>query len=590
MRTRIWPALLLLTVPTVLLAQDSRPPAIAGDPPLPEGAVRRLGDTRFRPGARIRYLAFSPDGTRLASWGSSMSFGDRLSVWDTFTGREVFTKLQAGQQLVDLGWGTDGGFAVFPTPDGFRIWSFADAAGKHPPAEDEDAVKPAGPKVAAMRAGAVPPGNEVLALSPDARRLAAFRSGGTDQLFEAKPGTSGAEPKPVATSGPIPAGTCSGLRFVRGGKAVVVLTETEKGQSAVVWDVEKGTVSDPVTVPIGVRQGTRQSLDVANDGSALAVGLADGTIKVFDLPSGTERLSVQKHDGPKHGGKWSEVSAVKFVNGDRQVLSAGRDNRQVVWDAKTGADVAALNGHGSWVEAVAVSADGKRVATAGQDSLVRLWDPATWKPVLPPEGPHETVWRLEASRDGKYVAAGSGTGVYVWDLGSGREVRSAPSDHRSGHVLFAPDGAILAGDGKGKLSLYPIPTGEPRPLVAKGRLLDFTPDGKTLLTAEGTTVLLWDWPACTQRRTVTVNAEALSAAISSDGRTSVIGLSGRASAVLNLVTGEVGELPLKLHWFSRAAGFAPGGRLVCGTVGTAQAEAWGVPTGGMVRKFEQPQA
>jgi len=595
MAIRIAHALIVLACPMVLSAQDIPPAKPASgstptsvEPPLPDGAIRRLGDTRLRPGARIKHLAFSPDGSRLVSWGNWLYFGDRLSVWDTATGREVYTSPQPEGQLAGLGWGDDGGFAVFPRPDGFHLWTFADGAGKYPAAAKEAAAQPGGVRLAPQ--AAIPSSGGVLAFSPDARRVAVFRSGGTIQVFEARPGTTGADAKLVVTSPAMPAGNCLGLHFARDREAIVALTQGDKGQSAVVWDIPKGTVSDPVTLPVGVLQGTLQSLDVADDGSAVAVGLADGTIKVFELPSGKERLSVRKHDGPERGGRWSEVSAVKFVNGGRQILSAGRDNQQLVWDAKTGADVAALNGHHSWVEAVAVSRDGKRVATAGQDSLVRLWDPATWKAVLPPEGPHETVWRLEASRDGRYAAAGSGSGAYVWELASGRQVRWMPCNHKSGYVLFTPDNAIITGDANGKLSLYPIPTGDAKALAARGRLLDFTPDGKTLLTAYGTTVFVWDWPACTERRRVSVAAEVLSAAVSPDGRTAVIGLSGRSAVLVNLASGVVSDQPVKLHWFSRAAGFAAGGRVACGTVGTgaAQAESWDAVTGGLVRKFEQP--
>src|SRR5207245_5948268 len=55
-------------------------------------------------------------------------------------------------------------------------------------------------------------------------------------------------------------------------------------------------------------------------------------------------------------------------------------------------------------------------------------------------------------------------------------------------------------------------------------------------------------------------------------------------------TGAVGGLPIKLHWFAHAAGFAPGGRLVCGTIGGAQAEAWGLAARARLRQFEQPPA
>jgi len=87
-----------------------------------------------------------------------------------------------------------------------------------------------------------------------------------------------------------------------------------------------------------------------------------------------------------------------------------------------------------------------------------------------------------------------------------------------------------------------------------------------------------------------VAAEVLSAAVSPDGRKAVIGLSGRTAVLVNLASGVVSERPVKLHWFSRAAGFAARGRVACGTVGSAQAESWDAVTGGKLRKFEQPPA
>ena len=486
------------------------------------------------PGVRVSLLAFSPDGSRVASVGNWLYFEDRLSVWDAATGRELFTQPLPEGMVTSLGWGADGGLAI---KTGGSLWAFADAAGKFPPAEPGPKAPAAG-RMVVRPAGAPQAGPGRSALSTDGTRLASVASGGgTIELFATRPGAAVSGLKPVATSDKLPAGTCSGLFVVRGGKAVVVLTDSPTGQLAAVWDVDKGTVSEPVAVPAGVRQGDRQSADAADDGSALAVGLGDGSIKVIELPAGKERLSVRKHDGPTHGGKWSEVSAVKFVNGGRQVLSAGRDNRQLVWDAKTGADVATLNGHYSWVEAVAVSADGKRVATAGQDSLVRLWDPATWKPILPPEGPSETVWRVEGSRDGRYAAAESGSGVYVWDLATGKEVRAMPrnaNERRIGSVLFTPDGSLLAADGKGGLAAFPLPAGDPKPVAVTGRLLDFSPDGKTLLTGDGNSLVAWDWPAGTRRRTADLKAEVLSAAVSPDGRAAVVGLSGKTSALVDL--------------------------------------------------------
>jgi WD40 repeat protein len=547
----------------------------------------RLGETRFRPGVRISHLAFSPDGGQLASWGNWLYFEDRLSVWDVATGKERQTYSVGERLIADLCWGPDGrAFAAITAGDRFRVWSFLD------PKDTPPKSKP-GPAQGRAVAGAVT-ASERLALSSDGRRLAAIRDGtpatpGSVRLFDAKECVANESPKPVAQRDDLGRGKCSSLRFIRRGRALVVLTESEtKGeQSVVVWDTENDSVTERVNVPIGVRQGNRQSYDVTEDGSAFAVGLADGTVNIYELPSGRQRLSVKKHDGPKNGARWSEVSAVKFVNGDRNVLSAGRDSRQLVWDATTGVDVAVLNGHDSWVEAVAVSPDGKRVATAGQDSLVRLWDVATWQSLTPPQGPRHTVWRLEVARDGQYVATASSYGAHVWKFATGREVRMVPCDNASGFVLFAPGEGVVAGT-TGNLALYPLPSGEPKRLAAKGRLLDFTPDGKTLLTAQGNTVYVWDWPDCRQRRAVSVKGEPTSAAVSPDGKVAVI---GPGTSVVDLEFGAVGETSLKLHWFSRAAGFSTDGRVVCGTVGSAgsaRAESWIVIARSPGQQFEQP--
>src|SRR4051794_23548064 len=106
MDARLRFALVLAVGPAVATAQD--PSAVtpgSAEPPLPPGAVKRPGDPRRGRGARAARLAFSPDGTRLASWGNWLYFEDRLSVWDTATGREVFSRSMPEHQMADLGWG-----------------------------------------------------------------------------------------------------------------------------------------------------------------------------------------------------------------------------------------------------------------------------------------------------------------------------------------------------------------------------------------------------------------------------------------------------------------------------------------------------
>ena len=57
-----------------------------GADPLPAGALKRLGTTRFRHGSRILCMAYSPDGKTLVAGGGD----DPVRVWDAETGKEKF--------------------------------------------------------------------------------------------------------------------------------------------------------------------------------------------------------------------------------------------------------------------------------------------------------------------------------------------------------------------------------------------------------------------------------------------------------------------------------------------------------------------
>ena len=49
--------------------------------------------------------------------------------------------LRSESQLADLGWGANGGLSIMMTEGTFRVWAFADAAGKYPKSEVVAKVK-----------------------------------------------------------------------------------------------------------------------------------------------------------------------------------------------------------------------------------------------------------------------------------------------------------------------------------------------------------------------------------------------------------------------------------------------------------------
>src|SRR5258708_127329 len=99
-RLQVVSAILLLTSLMGTTLRAAEPP----DDPLPAGAIARLGSPRLRTGGSVQFLAFSPDGKRLASWSAIHYISNDCSIWDVATGRELRRVLLAGGQARNWTW------------------------------------------------------------------------------------------------------------------------------------------------------------------------------------------------------------------------------------------------------------------------------------------------------------------------------------------------------------------------------------------------------------------------------------------------------------------------------------------------------
>jgi WD40 repeat protein len=185
------------------------------------------------------------------------------------------------------------------------------------------------------------------------------------------------------------------------------------------------------------------------DGTSLASGSDDGTLRLWDATTGALRHNLAGHRGP--------VGSVAF-SPDGARLASGADDWTVrLWDTTSGTPVFTLNGHVGRVLTVAFSPDGTRLASAGWDTFVRVWDVQTGTAVRALVGHTNWVRNVRFSPDGTRLASEDDSGrCKVWDLTTGKEIVEArlpawltnahsASPDRDGSCLAVPhfEGTIL---------------------------------------------------------------------------------------------------------------------------------------------------
>jgi WD40 repeat protein/uncharacterized protein YjbI with pentapeptide repeats len=229
------------------------------------------------------------------------------------------------------------------------------------------------------------------------------------------------------------------------------------------------------------------------DGSQLASGGMDGSVRLWDAASGQTMRVLEGHKG------W--VRSVAWSPDGRQLVSGGDDGTVRLWDAATGQTLRVLEGHKGWVHSVAWSPDGRQLASGGEDGTVRLWDAASGKVLRVLEGHkgwvHSVAWSPDATQ---LASAGKDGSVVLWDAVSGQTLLKLEDTNRSEvtSLAWCPDGTRLANATvDGFVRIWNVFSGELQQQLKTndGWLSDlaWSPNGRQLVSAgDAGPVRLWD--------------------------------------------------------------------------------------------------
>jgi WD40 repeat protein len=419
---------------------------------------------------RVHSVAFSPDGTRIASASQDQT----VRVWDATGGAAVAVLSGHTSHVVQVLFSPDGTRVVSASFDGtLRLWD------------------PSGGGLIAVLQGHGD-GVHACAWSPDGAWLASASADHTVRLWETAL---------VQRDGAL-RGHENFVYDVAFGPDGAHIASAAWDNSVRLWDVGTGRqtalLRGPGRPDVGRRRPDREpaqfdpggyilSLAMSPDGSRLVAGSRDSKVQFWDVQAGRLERTVQLRgngvdslafnpDGRRvaaalgnterglkgeHNvilldarrgetlrtltGHTGGVLAVRFAPDGRRLASAGYDGNVRLWNADTGGAIAVLTGHGDAVDAVAFNKDRRLLASASRDRTIRLWDALTLRP-LDVLQHASIVYAVAFSPDGTRLAAGcEDNTIRLWDVATRREVAELRGHTAYIHALaFSPDGASLA--------------------------------------------------------------------------------------------------------------------------------------------------
>ena len=230
-------------------------------------------------------------------------------------------------------------------------------------------------------------------------------------------------------------------------------------------------------------------------------GTADGMLFVWDPFTGSERVSVDAHDGA--------VSMLAIDPQNNLCITGGRDCRVRLWSLPEGKlqktmtghrrreRLAGLPGEPDSVQGLAVSPDGTLLASGGTDGQVLLWSLPGGSLLARIEAHNGPVTSLTFTPDSRLLASGGADcRVQLWRCQDGSSVAELSGHFGEINLLQAsPTGEILASSGGGGLGidyavrLWRLPDGSPSAVLGGHEravvALAFNSTGSVLCTGSG---------------------------------------------------------------------------------------------------------
>jgi WD40 repeat protein len=411
---------------------------------LPEGALVRLGTTRWRENSGVRCLAVAPDGKTLAVGGTW-----EIGIWDLANGRQLhsFSKDEC------YNWGVAFG------PDGKELYGISQSS----------AIK-------VWNAATGKPTRRLhghtwvitqLAVSADGKIMISRAVDNTLRVWEPAAG------KEILRLDVPGKATADHIALAPNGKLMVVAGNSPQR----VLDVATGKERRLLHTKISINDAA-----FAPDNRTLAfASYRHGIVECWDAIDGKKIIELQA------GSENHVVKKCVFAPDGRTLAAIDDEHKIWLWDWRSGKTRHILDSRCGSLEAVIFSPDGKKVIAGGGTGLIHFWETDTGREIPTEAGHYGSVASVAVFPDGRAVAtAGTDQTVRFWDAQTGQE--------RQRFDVAAAKNDILTLASKERLALVSKTADTPSILaLARGKQRITRLDGPRALSPDWQLFVEADW-------------------------------------------------------------------------------------------------
>ena len=199
--------------------------------------------------------------------------------------------------------------------------------------------------------------------------------------------------------------------------------------------------------------GWVRSLAVEPGNQWFVSGAGDRTIKIWDLASGSLRLTLTGHI--------STVRGLAVSPRHPYLFSCGEDKMVKCWDLETNKVIRHYHGHLSGVYTLSLHPTLDVLVTGGRDGVARVWDMRTRSNVHVLSGHKGTVSEVQCQEaDPQVISSSLDSTVRLWDLAAGKTM-GVLTHHKKGVRALAvhPKEFTFASGSTGSIKQWKCPEG-----------------------------------------------------------------------------------------------------------------------------------